>query len=228
MLAFLTGPPNFGRGRVFHKESPNKKQQQSEPVDNSGMIMMDPMFPDLNPYTFSMPAVAQMQADTRAATQKKPAQPEEEVVRLAIWKLVQHRSQTMLALKPLQVSDGHVCLGRSRWISRRGSSMRKRRRRQHRWGCASTCTRYRARRWACTAWTLWPSAAAARSTYTPLWKTPPSPRWAARLEAHGCQPTSKIVPRLFSQYPVICPKASRWKRRWARHECWAIMLERWR
>lgn len=57
LLAFLTGPPNAGRGRVFHRQPRQRNLEAAGPTASS--IIMDPMMSDLNPYTFSMPAIPQ-------------------------------------------------------------------------------------------------------------------------------------------------------------------------
>ena len=59
LLTFLAGPPNFGRGAVFRRHIEPEAQA---PGPTASAIMMDPMMADLNPYTFSMPAVAQTQS----------------------------------------------------------------------------------------------------------------------------------------------------------------------
>ncbi len=59
LLTFLAGPPNFGRGAVFRRHV-EPEVQAAGPT--AGAVMMDPMMADLNPYTFSMPAVAQTQS----------------------------------------------------------------------------------------------------------------------------------------------------------------------
>jgi len=59
LLTFLAGPPNFGRGAVFRRHV-EPEAQAAGPT--AGAVMMDPMMADLNPYTFSMPAVAQTQS----------------------------------------------------------------------------------------------------------------------------------------------------------------------
>ena len=59
LLAFLAGPPNYGRGAVFRRHV-EPEAQAAGPT--AGAVMMDPMMADLNPYTFSMPAVAQSQS----------------------------------------------------------------------------------------------------------------------------------------------------------------------
>lgn len=58
LLAFLAGPPNAGRGRVFHRQPQNRDTGQAAGPTASSIIM-DPMMSDLNPYTFSMPAIPQ-------------------------------------------------------------------------------------------------------------------------------------------------------------------------
>lgn len=55
LLAFLAGPPNAGRGRAFHRRPRRRDPEAAGPTAST--IIMDPMMSDLNPYTFSMPAV---------------------------------------------------------------------------------------------------------------------------------------------------------------------------
>lgn len=50
------GPPNLGRGKTF-RQGPRRRRGGEEPQDSGATIIMDPMMSDLNPYTFSMPAV---------------------------------------------------------------------------------------------------------------------------------------------------------------------------
>lgn len=56
LMAFLMGPPNLGRGKSFHR-GPRRRRGGDGAADTSASIIMDPMMSDLNPYTFSMPAV---------------------------------------------------------------------------------------------------------------------------------------------------------------------------
>ena len=52
MLAFLAGPPDYGRGAVL------RPRAQLLPSAPSGPALFDPTFPDVNPYAFVPMAAA--------------------------------------------------------------------------------------------------------------------------------------------------------------------------
>lgn len=79
MLAYLAGPPDYGRGAVLRQPA------QLLPSAPSGPALFDPTFPDVNPYAFVSMAAASGRDSGSASAAARPDDGEGESAQVQFW-----------------------------------------------------------------------------------------------------------------------------------------------